>query len=122
LVNIRNRLACPPSFWRSRTQEQIAEVAGISQGRVAQIINNANFGEINNLLSQGRDMAYIDLLKNSRWKTVKMAINEVRKHIERATSPIKKYGITREDLALLVAQKLDIKEQRRFIDILFTDH
>ncbi len=97
-------------------------MAGISQGRVAQIINNADFGEINNLLSQGGDMANIDLLKNSRWKTVKMAINEVRKHIERATSPIKKYGITREDLALLVAQKLDIKEQRRFIDILFTDH
>ena len=29
-------------------QEQIAEVAGISQGRVAQIINNTNFGKINN--------------------------------------------------------------------------
>ena len=32
---------------------------GISQGRVAQIINNANFCEINNLLTQGRDMEYI---------------------------------------------------------------
>ena len=31
----------------------------ISQGRVAQIINNTNFGEINNLLTQGRDMDYI---------------------------------------------------------------
>ena len=41
------------------TQEQIADVVGISQGRVAQIINNANFSEINTLLSQGRDMAYI---------------------------------------------------------------
>ncbi len=46
------------------TQEQIAEVVGISQGRVAQIINNTNFGEINNLLTQGRDMDYIDLLKD----------------------------------------------------------
>jgi transcriptional regulator with XRE-family HTH domain len=52
-------LACPPSLRRSRTQEQIAEVVGISQGRVAQIINNTNFGKINNLLSQGRDMDYI---------------------------------------------------------------
>jgi hypothetical protein len=67
-------------------------------------------------------MAYIDLLKNSRWKTVKMAINEVRKHIERATSPIRKYGATREDLARLVAQKRGIKDHGRFIDILFTDH
>ena len=41
------------------TQEQIAKVVGISQGRVAQIINNTNFGEINNLLTQGREMDYI---------------------------------------------------------------
>jgi len=27
-----------------RSQEQIAEVVGISHGRVAQIINNTNFG------------------------------------------------------------------------------
>ena len=38
------------------TQEKIAEIAGVTQGRVAQIINNANFSEINNLVSQGRDM------------------------------------------------------------------
>jgi len=31
----------------------------MTQGRVAQIINNANFSEINNLVSQGRDMDYI---------------------------------------------------------------
>jgi len=42
-----------------RAQKQIAEIVGISQGRVAQIINNTNFGEINNLLTQGRDMEYI---------------------------------------------------------------
>ena len=60
IVIIRlNRLACPPSFWRGWTQEQIAEIAGMTQGRVAQIINNANFSEINNLVSQGRDMDYI---------------------------------------------------------------
>ena len=41
------------------TQDQIAEIVGMTQGRVAQIINNTNFGEINNLLAQGRDMGYI---------------------------------------------------------------
>jgi hypothetical protein len=41
------------------SQEQIADIAGMTQGRVAQIINNANFGEINNLLSQSHDMEYI---------------------------------------------------------------
>ena len=46
-----NRLGWP--------QEQIAKIAGKTQGRVAQIINNANFGEINNLLAQGRNMDYI---------------------------------------------------------------
>ena len=41
------------------TQEMISETVGMTQGRVAQIINNTNFGEINNLLSQGHDMEYI---------------------------------------------------------------
>ena len=54
-----NRLAYPPSFWRGWTQEQIAAVVGISQGRVAQIINNTSFGKTNNLVTQGRDMDYI---------------------------------------------------------------
>ena len=31
----------------------------MTQGRVAQITNNANFGNIGNLLSQGHDMDYI---------------------------------------------------------------
>ena len=41
------------------TQEEIAEVVGLSQQRVQQITNNAGFGEISNLLAQGRDMPYI---------------------------------------------------------------
>ena len=40
-------------------QEQIADIAGMTQGRITQIINNANFCEINNLLIQGHDMEYI---------------------------------------------------------------
>jgi DNA-binding XRE family transcriptional regulator len=63
-----SRLACPPSFWRGWLQEQIAETTGVTRGRVAQIVNNANFGEINNLLSQGRDIDYIDLLKRAGWE------------------------------------------------------
>jgi hypothetical protein len=40
-------------------QEKIARTTKMTQGRVAQIINNTSFGKINNLLSQGRDMEYI---------------------------------------------------------------
>jgi len=40
-------------------QGKIAEISGMTQGRIAQIINNANICEINNLLTQGRDMEYI---------------------------------------------------------------
>jgi len=40
-------------------QEKISETVGIKQQRISQITNNANFGNIGNLLSQGRDMEYI---------------------------------------------------------------
>ncbi len=52
-------MACPPSFWRGWTQEQIAKVVGLSRNRVSEIIGNTNFGEIDTLLSQGRYMDYI---------------------------------------------------------------
>ncbi len=41
------------------TQDEIGKVVGMSRGRITQIVSNANFGEINNLLAQGRDMEYI---------------------------------------------------------------
>ena len=41
------------------TQEKISGTTGITRGRVAQIVNNTNFSEINTLLSQGHDMDYI---------------------------------------------------------------
>ena len=41
------------------TQEKIAEIVGLSQNRISEIIGNTNFGEIDNLLSQGRAMDYI---------------------------------------------------------------
>jgi len=62
------------------------------------------------------------LRQSAVWKTVKMAIDEVGKQIERAAIPIKKYGVTPQDLASLVAEKLEIREHGRFIDILFHDH
>ena len=34
-------------------------MVGMSRGRITQIVNNANFCEINNLLIQGHDMEYI---------------------------------------------------------------
>jgi len=39
-----------------RPQEQIAEVVDLSRNRVSEIVGNANFGEIDTLLSQGRDI------------------------------------------------------------------
>ena len=70
------RLACPPSFWRacppffrrSWTQEQIAEVVGLSQNRISEIVGNANFGNIDTLLSQGHDMDYMNILNRSGWE------------------------------------------------------
>ena len=39
--------------------EEIAEMVGLSQNRVSEIVGNTKFGEIDNLLSQGRNMDYI---------------------------------------------------------------
>ena len=41
--------------WRGWIQEQIAELVGLSQNRVSEIINNTIFGKIGNLLCQERD-------------------------------------------------------------------
>jgi len=64
-----------------RAQEQIAEIVGISQGRVAQIINNTNFGEINNLLTQGRNLggrtSHYKLLMDIRnWSDLKTKLKQ----------------------------------------------
>ena len=41
------------------SQGKISEKVGLSQNRVSEIIGNTNFGNIDNLLSQGHDMEYI---------------------------------------------------------------
>ena len=56
------------------------------------------------------------------WKTIRTSIDQVRKQTERACIPLKKYGVTPEDLADLAARKRDIADNRRFKDILFSRH
>lgn len=41
------------------TQDEIGKMLGMSRSRITQIVNNAIFSKINNLLTQGRDMEYI---------------------------------------------------------------
>ncbi|MFC1825309.1 hypothetical protein ACFL9T_21570 [Thermodesulfobacteriota bacterium] len=53
------------------------------------------------------------------WKTVKTAIDQVRDQIKRARAPLRRYGVTEEELTLLVARKRGIRDHRRFMDILF---
>jgi len=40
-------------------------VVGLDRSAVSRIVQNTKFGEMHNLLTQGRDMDYIDLLKDS---------------------------------------------------------
>jgi hypothetical protein len=44
------------------TQGKISETVGLSQNRVSEIIGNANFGNIDNLVSQGHNMDYIAMV------------------------------------------------------------
>jgi len=41
------------------TQEEIADVTGLSRNRVSEIVENTNFGKIDNFLSEGRSMEWI---------------------------------------------------------------
>jgi transcriptional regulator with XRE-family HTH domain len=41
------------------TQEKISDQVGLSRNRVSEIVGNAIYGNIDTLLKQGRDMAYI---------------------------------------------------------------
>ena len=43
-------------------------MVGLSQNRISEIIGNTKFGEIDNLLFQGRNMDYIHLVKDSGWE------------------------------------------------------
>ena len=52
----RQKHHCHPPNRLGWTQEKIAEVVGLSRNRASEIVGNANFGKIDTLLSQGRDM------------------------------------------------------------------
>ena len=59
------------------------------------------------------------LMGSAAWGTIKSAIERVRKQMERACEPVKKYGVTVEDICKLVAQRVGIENQERFIQTLF---
>ena len=55
-------------MWRAWTQEQIAKAVGLSRARTTEIVGNIKSDKIDNLLSEGRDMDYIDIMKRSGWE------------------------------------------------------
>ena len=61
-----------------------------------------------------------ELRDSAAWATIREALGFVRRQIDRANVPLKKYGITTEDLAWLVARNMGIKDGKRFHDILFS--
>ncbi len=56
------------------------------------------------------------------WKTVKAARDQVRKQIERANTPLGRYGVEPEDLTMLVARGMGIDNADHFIDFLFSEY
>jgi len=61
-------------------------------------------------------------LRNSvAWRTVLAAVDVVRRQIERASAPIKRYGFTPEEVAELVGQKLELRDLQGFVRMLFPD-
>jgi hypothetical protein len=54
------------------------------------------------------------------WATIRAAFDEIRRHVERASIPLKRYGISAEDLAHVVALRVGIKDTEKFISILFS--
>ena len=61
------------------------------------------------------------LRRSESWLVVKKAIKHVKGQITRATTPVRKYGVTREDVAELLARKLGIEKPERFIETVFVD-
>ena len=61
------------------------------------------------------------LRRSESWLVVKKAIKHVKGQITRATTPIRKYGVSREDVAELLARKLGMEKSQRFIETVFVD-
>ena len=61
------------------------------------------------------------LRRSESWLVVRKAIKHVKGQITRATSPIRKYGVSREDVAEIVARKLGVEKPQLFIETVFID-
>lgn len=53
------------------------------------------------------------------WNTVSQAVDRVRREIERAWGPLKKYGVEPEDLIFLVSAKVGIEDRKGLCELLF---
>lgn len=58
---------------------------------------------------------------SGNWKLLRHAFDELSKKIDEASSCLQECGVQPIDIARVVAKKLDIKDQQKFIDILFTE-
>lgn len=56
------------------------------------------------------------------WRYVKAARDQVRRQFERACTPLRRYGVTPEELARLVAVKLGVQNEEAFLEFIFPDH
>jgi len=56
------------------TQEKIAKVVGLDRSAVSRIVQNTKIGEMHNLLSQGRDMDYMNILNRSGWAPISLTV------------------------------------------------
>ena len=61
------------------------------------------------------------LRASGMWPSFRAAMDQLRGNLQNATNHLTPYGITVEDLAVLAANKMGIKNRDRFIEILFQD-
>lgn len=62
-----------------------------------------------------------DLKASGIWNAVRFYMRRLRPQVEQAALPLKEYGISPEDLAMILAVKLGIEDTRRFVEILFSE-
>jgi len=64
----------------------------------------------------------IRVVQNSvAWKYVKAARDQVKGQFQKACTPLRRYGVTAEELALLVATKLGVENKKDFVEFIFPD-
>lgn len=55
------------------------------------------------------------------WNAVRFYLRRLRPQVEKAALPLQEYGISPEDLALILAVKLGIENPKAFIKVLFSE-